>query len=142
MSVEERAGKAPRVGVGAMIVKDGHVLMARRVNGQRAGWYGWCGGKLEFGETLQACAKREAREEAGIEITRLRLLCISTFVIDDQHWLDVEFLADIADGEPHTAAPDELTDWAWYPIDQLPSPIFEPAARALEAYRTGRLLNE
>ena len=132
----------PRVGVGVMIVRDGRVLMARRVNGQRAGWYGWVGGKLEFGETLQDCAQREAREEAGIEITRLRLLCLSTIIVDDQHWIDVEFLGDIAAGEPHTAAPDELTEWAWYAIDDLPRPIFEPAELALKSYRKGILVNE
>jgi 8-oxo-dGTP diphosphatase len=132
----------PRVGVGVMLVRDGCVLMARRVNGQRAGWYGWVGGKLEFGETLQDCARREAREEAGVEIANLRLLCLSSIIVDDQHWIDVEFLADIAGGEPHTSAPDEIAGWTWYPIDQLPSPIFEPAQCALEAYRSGRLLND
>jgi 8-oxo-dGTP diphosphatase len=132
----------PRVGVGAMIVRDGRVLMARRRSGQRPGWYGWIGGKLEFGETLQDCAKREAREEAGIEITHLRLLCISSIIVEDQHWIDVEFLADIAVGEPHAAAPDELTEWAWYSLDDLPGPIFEPAALALKSYRTGSVVNE
>jgi 8-oxo-dGTP diphosphatase len=132
----------PRVGVGAMIVRDGQVLMARRMSGQRSGWFGWIGGKLEFGETLQQCARREAREEAGIEITNLRLLCISSIIVEDQHWIDVEFLADIAAGEPHAAAPDELIDWAWYPIDDLPGPIFEPADLALRSYRTGVVVNE
>jgi 8-oxo-dGTP diphosphatase len=125
-----------------MIVRESRVLMAQRVNGQRPGWYGWIGGKLEFGETLQDCARREAREEAGIEITNLRLLCLSSIIVEDQHWIDVEFLADISTGEPHSTAPDEIDGWAWYPIDQLPSPIFEPAQRALEAYRSGCLLND
>lgn len=142
MTPDERLRNAPRVGVGAMVVRDDRVLMARRVNGQRAGWYGWCGGKLEFGETLQDCARREAGEEAGIEVTNLRLLCISSIIVDDQHWIDVEFLGDIAAGEPYVAAPDELTEWAWFPIDQLPGPIFEPAAYALKSYRTGIVVNE
>ena len=125
-----------------MIVKDGRVLLARRTGGQRAGWYGWIGGRLEFGETLQACARREAREEAGIDITHLRLLCVSTIIMADQHWIDVEFLADIASGEPRTVRPDEIAEWAWHPLDALPEPLFEPAAYALEAYRSGRVLNE
>ena len=132
----------PRIGVGAMIVRDERVLMGRRMSGQRPGWYGWIGGKLEFGETLQQCARREAREEAGIEIANLRLLCISSIIVEDQHWIDIEFLADIAAGEPRAAAPDELIDWAWYPLDQLPGPIFEPAALALRSYQRGNLLNE
>src|SRR5512143_4060845 len=132
----------PRVGVGVMSVRDGHVLMAKRARGRWAGWYGWIGGKLEPGESLQACARREAREEAGVEITNLRLLCLSSIVMDGQHWVDVEFLADIASGDPHTTVPDEIGGWAWYPIDQLPAPIFEPAQKALDAYPTGHLLND
>ena len=132
----------PRVGVGVMIVRDGRVLMARRVSGQRPGWWGWMGGRLEFGETLQACAKREALEEAGVEVGHLRLLCISSIIVEDQHWIDVEFLGDIISGEPHAAAPDELAEWAWYPIDDLPGPIFEPAELALQSYRTGNLVNK
>jgi 8-oxo-dGTP diphosphatase len=133
---------SPRVGVGVMLVRDGRVLMGRRMSGQRPGWWGWIGGHLEFGESLQQCAIREAREEAGIEVGRLRLLCISSIIVEDQHWVDVEFLGEILSGEPHTAAPDELTEWAWFPIDQLPSPLFEPAELALKSYRTGRILNE
>ncbi len=133
---------APRVGVGVMIVRDGRVLMGRRISGQRPGWWGWIGGKLEFGETLQDCAKREAREEAGVEVINLRLLCISSIIVEDHHWIDVEFLGDIASGEPHAAAPDELTDWAWFSLDDLPSPIFEPAMYALKSYQMGNLLNE
>ena len=132
----------PRVGVGVMIVQAGRVLMGRRMSGQRPGWYGWIGGKLEFGETLQECARREAQEEAGVEVGNLRLLCLSSLTVEDQHWIDVEFLGDILSGEPRTAAPDELTEWTWYPIDQLPTPIFEPAELALQSYRTGVLVNE
>ncbi len=130
----------PRVGV--MIVRDGRVLMSRRTSGQRAGWCGWIVGKLELGETLQACARREAREEAGVDIDNLRLLCVSSIIVQDQHWIDVEFLADIVAGEPPATAPDEIDEWAWYLLDALPGPIFEPAACALEAYRTGHLLHD
>ena len=133
---------AARVGVGVMILRDGQVLMGRRMSGQRPGWWGWIGGKLEFGETLQDCARREAREEAGVEVTNLRLLCISSIIVEDQHWIDVEFLGDIAAGEPHAAAPDELTEWSWHSLESLPGPIFEPAALALRSYRTGVLVNE
>lgn len=131
-----------RVGVGVMIVRDGRLLLARRKSGQRLGWYGWIGGKLEFGETLQACAIREAHEEAGIDVANLRLLCVSSIIIQDQHWIDIEFLGDIAAGEPRVTAPDEIDEWAWYPLEALPGPIFEPAEYALEAYRTGNILIE
>ncbi len=103
--------------------------------------YGWTGGHLEFGETPVEAARREAREEAGIELGELRLLCINNIIRYDRHYLDIEFVGRIVAGEPRVLLPDEMDSWTWYDLDQVPSPMFEPARLALEAYRTGALTN-
>lgn len=53
----------------ALIVDDaGRVLVARRGAGRHlAGWWEFPGGKLEPGESPEACLARELREELGIE---------------------------------------------------------------------------
>ena len=66
------------------------------------GSWGSAGGHLEFGETLEDCARREAREEFGVEVGELRYLCVSNIMAYGRHYLDVEFLGDI--GEPGTSA--------------------------------------
>ena len=58
----------PIVGVGAVIVKDGKVLLVRRRYEPLAGQWSLPGGTLELGETLQEGVAREMREETGLEV--------------------------------------------------------------------------
>jgi 8-oxo-dGTP diphosphatase len=51
----------------AIIEKDGRILIGKRKLGHFAGRWEFPGGKLEPGETPEACLIRELREELGIE---------------------------------------------------------------------------
>jgi mutator protein MutT len=57
------------VGVGAVIVHDGKVLLVKRKHEPLAGQWSLPGGAVEIGETLEACLVREMREETGLEVT-------------------------------------------------------------------------
>jgi 8-oxo-dGTP diphosphatase len=59
---------APVVGVGAVIVRDGRVLLIQRGNEPNRGYWSIPGGVVELGETLAAAASREVREECGLEV--------------------------------------------------------------------------
>jgi 8-oxo-dGTP pyrophosphatase MutT (NUDIX family) len=50
------------------LVKNGQVILAKKKSRVGAGFYNGYGGKLEEGETLAECAKRETYEECGIQI--------------------------------------------------------------------------
>ena len=58
----------PIVGVGAVIVKAGQVLLVKRRYEPLAGRWSIPGGTLELGETLEEGVAREMREETGLEI--------------------------------------------------------------------------
>ena len=58
----------PRVGVGLLIFKDGKVLMGKRKGAHGSGEHSGPGGHLEHLESIEECARRETREETGIEI--------------------------------------------------------------------------
>jgi 8-oxo-dGTP diphosphatase len=58
----------PYVGVGAVIVQDGRVLLVKRKYEPLAGQWSLPGGAVEVGETLEACLVREMLEETGLEV--------------------------------------------------------------------------
>jgi ADP-ribose pyrophosphatase YjhB (NUDIX family) len=56
------------VGVGAVIVHEGRVVLIKRKYEPLAGQWSLPGGTLELGESLEAGVAREMREETGLEV--------------------------------------------------------------------------
>jgi colanic acid biosynthesis protein WcaH len=58
----------PQVCVEVLLVRDGHVLVARRTNEPANGEWFWPGGRLYKGERLDDAARRIGREELGLDV--------------------------------------------------------------------------
>jgi len=68
----------------AVIERDGRVLIAQRAKKDAlCGKWEFPGGKLEAGETLHECLKRELFEELGIQVEVGEYFCTSTFYHKD-----------------------------------------------------------
>ena len=65
---DRRYPDRPFVGVGAVIVSDGQVLLVKRGREPLAGQWSLPGGAVEVGETLEECLVRELREETGLDV--------------------------------------------------------------------------
>lgn len=131
------------VGFGVMMLKDGKLLLGKRhddpekasslLNG--AGTWTMPGGKLNFGETFEEGAKREVLEETGILLNKLNVICINQDMIEGVHFITIGLFSDDFSGEPKVMEPDEITEWRWFDLNNLPSPIFFPSAKILENYK-------
>lgn len=129
----------PLVGVGVMVMKEGKVLLGRRKGAHGDAQYAGTGGHAEYMESLEETARRETREEAGIEIENIRLLCVMNMRdYAPKHYVDVGFIADWKSGEPVVMEPDKRENWEWFNVDDLPEPMFASMAKYIEAYKTGR----
>lgn len=116
--------KQIRVGTGVFVRKDGKFLFGKR-KGKHATDF-WCapGGHLEFGESWEENARRETREEAGIEIENVRYVTTTNDLYDDEkHYVTIFMLADWKAGEPQILEPDKMTEWGWFAWDALPEPL-------------------
>ena len=59
----------PIVGVGAVVVDDGRVLLVKRAQAPLKGEWSLPGGAVEVGETLSAAVQREVLEETGLVVS-------------------------------------------------------------------------
>ncbi|MEJ5330793.1 MAG: NUDIX hydrolase [Desulfobaccales bacterium] len=101
--------------------------------------YGWAlpGGFVEYGETLEEAARREAREETGLEVTLLGQFHAYSAPDRDprQHTITVVFVA-TAQGEPQAA--DDAAEVGVFPLEDLPEPLAFDHAQILADYRRER----
>lgn len=129
----------PKVGLGVMVIKDGKVLMGKRKSSHGAGEWAWPGGHMEYMESFEECAKREVKEETGMEIENVRfnrLMNLKQYA--PKHYVDVGLVAEWKSGEPELREPHKCEEWKWFEVDNLPSPRFGACDSAIEAYKTGK----
>jgi len=136
--------KKPRVGVGVMILKDSKVLLGKRhVDLEKAGseLHGedsWTmpGGKVDFHEELRDAVSRETFEETEIKINKekLQIISVTSDMAQDVHFVTIGFFCKDFKGEPKVMEPDEITEWKWFDLNNLPTPIFPPSEKILKKY--------
>ncbi len=124
------------LGVGAVIVRGGRVLMLLRSEACRNNRGLWTipGGGVEPYERLEDAVRREVREETGLEVTAAEFLAVSDRTFDGEHWVSILYRCGAA-GEPSNAEPDKHLKIAWHDLADLPEPITAPSRDAIAAFR-------
>src|ERR1700722_12334361 len=110
----------PQLAVSAAIFRDDKILLVRRARFPARGLYSLPGGRVEFGETLQAALHREVDEETSLRIEIIGLAGWREVVpgtTGGGHYLIMSFAARWASGEP--VLNDELDDFKWLTPDAL-----------------------
>jgi 8-oxo-dGTP diphosphatase len=115
----------PGLGVGLAILRDGKLLLCRRMKAPEAGHWNIVGGKVDHGEPAADAASREAEEETGLTIGPITYLGVTEQIIkaDGQHWVSLLYKATETEGEPQLTEPDKLSEIGWYDLDALPEPL-------------------
>lgn len=123
--IKMKTDMQPRVGVGVIVCWDGKFLLCLRKGSHAAGTWSIPGGHLEFGETIEECAKRELREEMGIEIDNIRFGAITTDIFKEEgkHYVSVWVVADWVRGGDNCLEPEKLSDPTWVEFDNMPQPL-------------------
>lgn len=115
----------PGLGVGLAILRDGKILLYRRMKPPEAGHWNIVGGKVDHMEPAEQAARREAEEETGLSIGAIDFVGLSEQIIeaDDQHWVSLLYKTSEFSGEPSLTEPDKLSDFGWFDLDTLPEPL-------------------
>jgi 8-oxo-dGTP diphosphatase len=136
--------KYPRVGIGVMIQNEqGQVLLGLRQGSHGAGEWSFPGGHLEFGETVFETAKRETKEETGLEVDKFELISVADEMryieSDGKHYLNVGVKAEYNGGEPQLLEPEKCLEWHWFDLDKLPDKMLEGTDWIIKNFKAKRI---
>jgi len=125
----------PLVGVGAAIIRNSSVLLVRRKEEPAKGLWSIPGGLVGLGETAEEAARREAKEETGIDIQIEKLLdVVDNIVRDDQGKIRFHYVLAIFLARPLTAQVkpnSDVSDARWVRFSELPSYEMTKTAKKL-----------
>jgi 8-oxo-dGTP diphosphatase len=125
----------PLVGVSAVVVRGGLVVVGRRRGSHGAGSWAFPGGKVEPGEDPRDVVVRELDEETGLRAVRVEPIAWTSDLLthgeDTLHFITLHHLVEVARGEPVVREADKVEDWRWVACDDIPEPVFAPAASLL-----------
>jgi len=135
----------PVVGVAAIILNRGKVLLVKRGVEPGKGRWSIPGGAVELGEGLHGALKREVGEECGLDVEVDRLMDVVENLVPDErgllrfHYVVVYLLARLRGGTLKPA--DDAADARWVPLDQVEAYDLTKAFRSFFEKRKGELKN-
>jgi 8-oxo-dGTP diphosphatase len=115
----------PLIGVGAVIVSSNRVLLVRRDSEPLRGEWSVPGGLLELGERLRDGARREAREETGLEVEPGEVIEVFDTILTDAlgrtqyHYVLIDYLCRPISGEERAGS--DVSDVRWVTLAALPA---------------------
>ena len=115
----------PIVGVGAVVLRDGEVLIVRRANPPRQGEWSIPGGALELGEKLRDGIAREVLEETGLAVEVGPVLDVFDSIVPDAdgriqyHYVLIDYLCHSQSGTALAAS--DASELRWARLEELPA---------------------
>ena len=144
---KEAKNKKMGIGVGIMVLNEnGEVLLGKRnddkskAGSELSGEGTWTmpGGKLEFGEDFETGAVREVKEETGIDVKKLKVICVNNDKTENAHFVTIGLQAEEYEGNPLAMEPEEITEWRWFNLNELPAKVFTPSSEIVENYKQNK----
>jgi ADP-ribose pyrophosphatase YjhB (NUDIX family) len=114
--MEREFPSAPLVGVGAVVVEQGRVLLVRRGREPLKGHWSLPGGMLELGESLVDGVVREVREETGLTVEPIELIELLDRIHREgervrYHYVIADYLCRVAGGALQAASDADAVRW-------------------------------
>jgi len=144
--------ESPLVGVGAVVVQQGRVLLVRRASEPLKGQWSLPGGMLELGESLADGVIREVKEETGLVVEVLELIEVLDRIHREggrvrYHYVIADYLCRVVGGALQAATDADAARWVeraeWNShsalrLDPVTARVIEKGWQRERALRTGR----
>ncbi len=107
----------PRATVGALMERDGKVLLQLRNHKPFEGCWGLPGGHIEKGEKAEDAIRREVKEETGMGFSP-SFLCYSDEICPGEKWHALVIMFTGAVSGQEKPDPDEVRELRWIPLEE------------------------
>ena len=108
-----KAIQPAKIGVGTFVMRNGKILLGKRIGADGAGSWGLPGGKLELAELVPCGFSDDVFAETG------------------RHWVTVYLATHCPEGDVQNLEPEFCECWQWFALDNLPRPLFLPLSNFL-----------
>jgi 8-oxo-dGTP diphosphatase len=131
------------VSVNLLLIKDNSLLLSLRGGSARdQNLWGLIAGHLETGESITSCAKREAKEELGIDIDINDLTAISTMYGNNPEYIGLFFTCDKWSGEIKNMEAEKSKQLGFFSLDSLPQDIVPYMKKGIECFKQKIIFSE
>ncbi|MEO8580987.1 MAG: NUDIX domain-containing protein [Patescibacteria group bacterium] len=124
--------------IGACILvfnSKGQLLLGKRLNSYKAGYFGFPGGRIEVGELVLDCAKRELKEETGLSTKEVKYLGLVKENQGDYDFIHFVCNVNVGDQQPICIEPEKCENWDWFDLNKLPKEILEGHLAAIKLWK-------
>lgn len=123
-----------------LLRREAEILFGKRYGAEGSGTWGNLGGKIEVGESIEAAARREAWEEAEIQLRDLKWVDTDFVFQSENQTLYRVFIVTATTPDKPRIVEDKVVDFVWAELDRLPEPLFKPnedwLVRRLEMFQS------
>jgi len=115
--------KQPVVGIGAVIIQNGKILLEKRKSEPGKGKWSIPGGLVELGESVSQTVVREVVEETGLEVCEPKLIDVVDNVVRDKngevkyHFVIVDYFVKLKGG--NMKASSDAEELQWVPLSEV-----------------------
>jgi mutator protein MutT len=117
--------KQPIVGVGALIINNGKILLEKRKNDPGKGKWSIPGGLVELGESLEETVVREVKEETDLDVAKPMQIDVIDNVVRDAkgqikyHFVIIDYSVKLVSGTPKALS--DAEELRWVRLDDVES---------------------
>lgn len=110
------------------------LLLGKRINAYKAGFYGLPGGRIDHAEQLETGARRELQEETGLKTHELEYIGVVREKQEAYSFIHFAFVCKKYKGTPKTLEPEKCEKWEWFSFNEFPKKILPGHKAAIELF--------
>jgi ADP-ribose pyrophosphatase YjhB (NUDIX family) len=135
--------KQPLVGIGAVVICDGMILLEKRKNEPGRGKWSIPGGLVDLGENLEQAVVREVKEETHLDVENPELIdAVDNVTLDGDgrvqyHFVIIDYFVKLKGG--HLQASSDADELRWTRFDEVEKYVLTQTFREFFVRNRGKL---